>query len=184
MKQTDQVAQLIERLGRLVSNEAHSGGLKPVQWEALRYLARANRFSRTPSAVTAYFGMTKGTVSQTLSALARKGLIKKKNCTADKRGVQLELTRAGRNQLHSDPLSKISVLSDSLAKKDNEKLASGLEHILSGLLHERDGKPFGVCKSCKHYRPGKTQQSNGRCALLDVALTPEDSELICLEQTI
>ena len=41
-----------ERLGRLVQSEAHAAGLQPVQWEALRFLERANRFSRTAAAVT------------------------------------------------------------------------------------------------------------------------------------
>ena len=37
-------AHLLERLARLVHNDAHVDGLKPTQWESLRYLARANRF--------------------------------------------------------------------------------------------------------------------------------------------
>ena len=59
------VAALIERLGRLTTTEAHAEGLLPVQWEVLRYLDRANRYSRTAVALTAYLGITKGTVSQT-----------------------------------------------------------------------------------------------------------------------
>ena len=50
----NRVAALIERIGRLVSRESHAEGLQPVQWEALRYLAKANRFSRTAAAATAY----------------------------------------------------------------------------------------------------------------------------------
>ncbi|HIP78057.1 MAG TPA: MarR family transcriptional regulator, partial [Kiloniellaceae bacterium] len=65
MDTADDLGLLLERLARVLQNEAHSEGLKPTQWEALRYLSRANRFSRTPSGVTAYLGMTKGTVSQT-----------------------------------------------------------------------------------------------------------------------
>ena len=53
----ERIAALIERIGRLLSTDAHAGGLLPVQWEALRY--RANRFSRTPAALTAYLGLTR-----------------------------------------------------------------------------------------------------------------------------
>ena len=36
--------------------------LQPIQLSALLYLARCNRYSNTPLAVTEYLGLTKGTV--------------------------------------------------------------------------------------------------------------------------
>ncbi len=68
-----EAAQLIERLDRLVRSGESGHGLNPAQWEALRYLARANRFSRNPAALADYLGSTRGTVSQTLIALEQKG---------------------------------------------------------------------------------------------------------------
>ena len=44
------IAELVLHLGRIASGEALVEGLTPVQWAGLRYFARANRFSRTPSA--------------------------------------------------------------------------------------------------------------------------------------
>jgi DNA-binding MarR family transcriptional regulator len=64
---------LIERMGRLLRASDHASGLNPAQAEALRYLLRANRFSRTPAALAEYLGSTRGTVSQTLLALEAKG---------------------------------------------------------------------------------------------------------------
>ena len=61
-------AILIERLGRLLQTEEQETGLNPAQWQALRFLGRANRFSRTPATVADYLGSTRGTVSQTLIA--------------------------------------------------------------------------------------------------------------------
>ena len=66
-------AVMLERLARLMRVAEHDGDLNPAQWEALRYLARANRFSNSPAALTRYLGATKGTISQTLMALDRKG---------------------------------------------------------------------------------------------------------------
>ena len=91
----ERIAALIERIGRLLSTDAHAGGLLPVQWEALRYLGRANRFSRTPAALTAYLGLTKGTVSQTVHVLEAKGLVTKQVDPADRRGRRLS-RRSGR----------------------------------------------------------------------------------------
>ena len=89
----DSVAALMDRLSRAMQRAQYAGGLNPAQWEALRYIARANRYSRSPSAVAEYLGATKGTVSQTLKALEHKG------CT---KGRQLKLApghaRGGRHQ--------------------------------------------------------------------------------------
>ncbi len=49
---TDRLSDLLTRTARLIAGDGHSAGLKPVQWQALRYLAVANRFSRTPGAPT------------------------------------------------------------------------------------------------------------------------------------
>ena len=40
------------------------------------FIARANRFSRTPAALADYAGSTRGTISQTLIALEQKGLVR------------------------------------------------------------------------------------------------------------
>jgi hypothetical protein len=57
----------VGRLASPVRNEARQAlaehGLQPVQFEALHYLTRCNRYSDTPMAVTEFLGQTKGTVS-------------------------------------------------------------------------------------------------------------------------
>ena len=111
----ERIAALIERIGRLLSTDAHAGGLLPVQWEALRYLGRANRFSRTPAALTAYLGLTKGTVSQTVHALEARGLVTKQVDPADRRGRRLTLSPAGRTLLGRDPLAATVAATRSLS---------------------------------------------------------------------
>jgi DNA-binding MarR family transcriptional regulator len=69
-----EAAYLIDRLDRLTRSGGSIAELNPAQWEALRYLSRANRFSRTPAALAGYVGSTRGTISQTLIALEQKGL--------------------------------------------------------------------------------------------------------------
>lgn len=70
-----EAARLIDRIERLARSGVPVHGLNPAQWEALRYLGRANRFSRTPAGLAAYLGSTRGTVSQTLIALEQKGFL-------------------------------------------------------------------------------------------------------------
>lgn len=173
---------LLERLARIVHNEAHSGGLKPTQWEVLRYLAAANRFSRNPSAVTQYLGMTKGTVSQTITALERKGLVLKKSSNSDRRNVRLELSKSGLRLLHDDPLKVIQNSCNNLNKASHEKLAQQLNQLLLAMLASREGRPFGVCQSCRYFERNSPEGAPHRCSLLNVTLTDEDSGKICVEQ--
>lgn len=175
-------AHLLERLARLVHNDAHAGGLKPTQWEALRYLARANRFSRSPGALTIYLGMTKGTVSQTLQALERKGLIEKQAAAGDRRGVKIDLTKAGEKLLANDPLSDLQASIDAMQKDDRQVLGASLERLMKDMLAYRGGRAFGACKTCRHFRRRHDQGAPYYCSLLSEPLSDDDSEKICAEQ--
>lgn len=175
-------ALLLERLSRLVQNGAHVGGLKPTQWETLRFLARANRFSRSPSALTTYLGMTKGTVSQTLQALERKGLIEKHAAAGDRRGVKLDLTRAGGKVLAEDPLSELKASIGAMPTDEQQTLSASLEGLMKDMLVRRGGRAFGACKTCRHFRAKHDQGTPYYCGFLSEPLSAGDSELICVEQ--
>lgn len=182
MTMSQDTAVLLERLSRVMQNEAHAGGLKPAQWEALRYLARANRFSRTPSALTAYLGVTKGTVSQTLNALEKKGLIAKKTEPADRRQLRIDLTAKGLRLLDSDPVDAMLRSAAALPARERRELTQSLESLLTETLRRRGGRPFGLCKTCRYFRPKHAEGAPHRCGLLEVPLSAQDSELICVEQ--
>lgn len=176
------ITVLLERLSRVLHNEFHLAGLKPTQWEALRFLARANRFSRTPSAVTAYLGMTKGTVSQTLNALERKGLLRKVSDAANRRTVRLELTDRGLALLQQhDPLHNVTQAVSGLSSTQQHRLAHDLEQLSRDLLKYRNGRSFSVCKTCRFFQAYADAGTPHRCGLLQVALSADDSECICIE---
>ena len=169
-------AHLVERLGRLLRAADFEGGLNPAQREALRYLARANRFSRTPAALAAYFGSSRGTVSQTLIALEAKGLIEKTKSAKDARSVILSLTGAGRRAHDLD--GEILLARDIETAGEGGSIAAALEGALARALARRGGRAFGVCKSCRHHERNAGAR---RCALLDEPLTAQDAQAICAE---
>lgn len=173
---------LIERLTRILQNDAHTGGLKPTQWEALRYLARANRFSRSPGALTIYLGMTKGTVSQTLLALERKGLVEKQAAAKDRRGVKLDLTKAGQTLLADDPMRNLDASIAAMPREARDRLGKSLESLLKDMITRRGGRPFGACKTCTHFRARHKQGAPHFCSLLDEPLSINDKKRICVEQ--
>lgn len=182
MKPEAKMLMLIERLTRIIHNDGHQKGLKPTQWEVLRYLARANKFSKSPGAVTAYLGVTKGTVSQTITTLERKGLIEKSSAADDKRNVNVNLTRSGSELLISDPASKLATVVQNLEIKGAQDATKMLEGLVKDLLNAREGKPFGVCKSCDNFQLNAPKGNPHFCTLLAEPLTKIDSDLICVEQ--
>ena len=64
-----ETAELLLQVGRLVQAEGYDGELSPAQWMALRFFARANPFSRTPSEFAEFQATTRGTATQAIKAL-------------------------------------------------------------------------------------------------------------------
>ncbi len=176
----------LERLTRLMRAGEHENGLNPAQWEALRYLARANRFSNSPSALTRFLGSTKGTVSQTLKSLERKGMIVKSRRVNEKRSVCLELTPKARDALNSDPLRTFVKSLDASNGKTKRRLAKGLREFLKTELVRQKQPSFGTCSSCRYFREKGRDEGNcgpHACMLFEVGLTGPDTMLICVEHS-
>ena len=182
--ETADILAPLERLARLMRAGEHEGGLNPAQWEALRYLARANRFSNSPIALTRFLGSTKGTISQTIKALERKGYITKSPRENEGRSICLKLTGKGFGILENDPLSELSKSLDDLGGKTRRRLAKGLAELLDTDLKRREQPSFGICASCRYFREkGRERDALGphSCMLFDAGLSAAESQLICVE---
>ena len=174
----------LERLARLMRSREHDDGLNPAQWEALRYLGKANRFSNSPGALTQYLGATKGTISQTVMSLERKGLIAKSAREGEKRSVVLELTPTGKEVLTRDPWKLLAGGVGDLGGKTRRRLARGLRELLSDELTRGRLKSFGRCTTCRFFREkGRNLDERGphQCMLFDMPLSASDSQRICVE---
>jgi DNA-binding MarR family transcriptional regulator len=175
----------LERLARVMRAREHGHGLTPAQREALRFLSRTNRYSDSPSALTRYLGATKGTISQTLIALERKGLIAKSARESGPRSVRLSLTAKGREALANDPWTELSAAAEALGGKTRRRLQRGLEELLEGELKRASLASFGACSACRYFRErGREGDAKGPhlCMLYEEPLTAEDSRLICIAQ--
>lgn len=179
-----EAAHLLDRLERLARSEETAGVLNPAQWEALRFVARANRFSRTPAALAEYLGSTRGTVSQTLIALEQKKHVRREANARDRRSVVIELTPVGKRALQNDPI--LSLAADLTAANPDklDDLIETLRGVLQAKIARGGGRPFGVCHSCRHFRKGEEAvgQQSHHCALVDEPLSEAESYAICVEQ--
>jgi len=172
----------LERLGTLIQQsvreDAARHGLLPIHLQVLQYLVQANRYSDLPIAVADYFGITRGTVSQTLGVLERKGLVVKRPDSRDGRRLHIGLTPAGEAVLGESWCERVqNVLS---AQADAAELEETLRAILIALQRINGQRAFGVCRECVHFQTG----ANGaRCGLTGESLATEQTEKICREWT-
>ncbi|MPY69344.1 MAG: MarR family transcriptional regulator [Alphaproteobacteria bacterium] len=183
MTEARTLAALVERLGRMSHALQFSTGLNPSQWEALRYLARANRYSASPTALAKYLGITKGTVSQTIIALESKGLVTRVRGRPDGRSVHLELTDEGRNLLCSDPLRVVNEAGGCMTDAEREATIRGMNKLLDALCQEKGRCGFGVCGDCTHLDSRPCAKGGGEgcfCGLANESLATEDLQKLCV----
>ena len=178
-----QIVQSLERLSRLMRAAEFGDGLKPAQWEALRFLARANRFSNSPGALTRFLGATKGTISQTVKALERKKLIEKMGRPGEKRSVVLTLTQAGRDMMKKDPWTGLAQRCETLGGKTRRRMDKGLAELLAEEITRRFDPSFGSCLTCRFWRAdGRSEDARGPhlCSLFDEPVAARETTQICV----
>lgn len=184
--ETVDVFELIERMAALIRAEERKKctelGLQVVHLQVLDYLSRCNRFSDTPAALTNYLGMTRGTVSQTLLLLEKKGLVKKTIDALDRRVVHLSLLPEGESLLKKARQSELFQQAAAIFQEHGfENHHEVFLKALTALQKANRAQSFGLCKSCQHF----TKLSDGfQCGLTKQALSDSDSEKICQEHSI
>lgn len=130
-------AEVMAQVLRTTSSLAFADGLNPAQWAALRYFGQASPSARSVVAFARYHGTTKGTASQTIAALSKKGLIERHRSERDRRSVSLVLTPAGRAALENDPLNEIAEAIAGLPETHHMAIAEALDQMLRTLLARR-----------------------------------------------
>lgn len=184
MNHAARVAELIDRLGRMTRELQYVDGLNPAQWEALRYLNRANRYSRTPGGVAEFLGATKGTISQTVSALESKGLIVRTPSDRDKRVCLIDLTDEGHRMIARDPVRCIETIVGSMDEATAAQMVGGLGRLMASLQFELGSKPFGVCVACcRHLAPEagcKKSEDTPKCGMTGEPLQGDAPQRICV----
>src|SRR5260370_5182710 len=100
-----ETAELLVQVGRLVQAEGYDGELSPAQWMALRFFARANQFSRNPSAFAEFQATTRGTATQTIKSLEAGGDLVPTPTQGAKRSATLRPHTKGQKTLATHPLA-------------------------------------------------------------------------------
>lgn len=174
---------LLERLAALIQqsirDDAARHGLLPIHVQVLSYLDQANRYSDIPIAIAEYFGMTRGTVSQSLAVLERKGLLVKQADARHGKRIHLQLTPEGEAALENSWARRMDTALRALPL-DGPSLETSLRGLLTGLQRLNGRRPFGVCRQCAHF----LDEADGtRCGLTGETLETGQTDRICREWT-
>lgn len=176
------ITNIINRLGRTLHCLQFAQGLNPAQWEALRYMSRANRYSRTPSALAEYLQTTKGTASQTLKCLESKGYVRRVAVPEDRRAVRIDVTDSGLAVLKRDPLQCLERSASALGE-DIEPVRRVLGRLAASLERYNEGKAFGLCEECTHFCKNAAPAVEGgpnKCGLTGEPLSTVEATKICV----
>ncbi|MFN4057570.1 MAG: MarR family winged helix-turn-helix transcriptional regulator [Roseinatronobacter sp.] len=171
------LADLIVHLARAAQSSARTD-LTAAQWTALRYFARANRFSRTPSAFSEFHATTRGTASQTVKSLVEIGLLARAAHEGDGRSTLIEVTEAGRAMLQNDPMEGLRSALARLPQADQETLATILDRARADLARLRDVPVFGTCADCSHCDRARDPAF---CHCTGISLTLPDMAALCVD---
>ena len=166
--------------------EGYDGELSPAQWMALRYFARANPFSRTPSAFAEFQATTRGTASQAIKTLEAGGYLVRQRSKADRRSVSLRLTSKGKKALARDPFEVLVRAVDSLDANERTAMHHTLHKVLTTVAARGAHRRFGVCQDCAYLRREMCRNSTSasssalECLLFGVPIQSEDAGLLCI----
>ncbi len=181
-----ETAELVLLLGRFVQAEGYHGEFSPAQWMALRFFARANQFSRNPSAFAEFQATTRGTASQAIKVLEAGGYLVRQRSEADGRSVVLRLTDKGKKAIARDPFEVLVGAMDSLDAEEQTAVHGALRRVLTTVAASGAHRHFGVCQDCAYLGgeacccPTRATRSPLECLLFGVPIEPVDAGLLCV----
>jgi len=182
-----QIAHGVLQLGAYARSRQWRDGegldLTPTQLAIVRLLR-----DRGPSRVTSLarqLGVTQPTVSDALSALAAKGLVKRAQDPDDGRARRALLTRDGEklgSARHDMPRDLVAAFA-SLGPNDQAGVLRGLTMAIRHLQEAGAIEPQRICVSCRHFRPHAHDDAvrPHHCAFVDAAFGDANLRLDCVD---
>jgi len=175
--------KMIERISTLLRSEERKKygaiGLQPVHAQVLDYLSRCNAHSDTPAAVAEYLGLTKGTVSQSIKVLERKGYLARSQDAEDGRVVHLALSKSGERLLTDmQPGDVFMQAEQAVSSKGFSSMGDALQAMLLAVQKANNARSFGVCNTCVNFIE---VDHHYQCAVTQMPLTWAHGEKICRE---
>lgn len=163
---------------------AGEAGLNPTQAQVLGFLAARPPGVR-PKDIAAHLGVSAASVTDTLNALDRKGLVLRQADPADARSVALRPTAEGLriNQAIATAASQVAAALAQLSPAEQANLLLAQVKLVRS-LQLADAIPVQrLCVTCRHFRPNARPGAAHphHCAFVNAAIGTEDLRLDCGE---
>ena len=175
--------ELLGQVARILWFEGTKHGMRDREWMALRFLSRANRFSRTPSALASYVGTTRGTASFIIGELERLGYLERKRSAKDKRSVMLSVTLQGKKFLARDPVNGLIEAIAVLEEDSKIRFRDTLRQVLDQADAAEQRHHTDVCKRCIFLREDRNGSENRTaeftCRLFRAPIAESEIDLLC-----
>ena len=177
-------ASALDRLGDYTRvrhwHTAKSAGLTPLQHKVLLSLRYRGATNAKPSALAAYYGVARPTISEATRLLLRKELLVKRRSPDDGRAFELHLTASGRALLDrlDDPLAGLRATLGDLPEAELTTVFASLYTLIDRLERAGQLERQRHCRTCVHYRE---RARVPYCALLKRDLTPPALRIDCPE---
>lgn len=185
------VAAALERIARATAvldrREARAHGLSSVQLRVLLQLVAGPPERRRPGALAREFDVSAASMSDSIAALERKGMLRRERAGNDGRGVALRATVRGR-RLTERMRAVTRPVEDAVADLpagEQVALMRSLFAVIADLRRQGAVTVARMCVTCAHFRPGvRDGRRPHHCALLDMRLGESDLRADCAEHEL
>lgn len=156
--------------------------LSPTQAKALLLVEDG---IQSPSEISKRIGVSRASLSDSLTALQDKGLLKKRRSPEDSRATILELTAKGRRR--SDGLADwptaLQESLDDLNTEEKQMLLRVLSKIIANLQDQGSVSVPRMCANCRFFRPNAHAGSKKphHCDYINSAFSDGELRLDCPE---
>ncbi|TDU91327.1 MarR family transcriptional regulator [Kribbella voronezhensis] len=134
MEVLSRVTRLARHLDRARSHAFSTHGLESWEFDVLAALRRAGKpYQLSPGRLLKETLVTSGTMTNRVDRLAARGLVERLPDPADRRGVLVQLTDAGRDSVDAamaDLLAHERTLLGSISERDQQKIARVLRELV------------------------------------------------------
>lgn len=171
----EKIVAAIERLARasraMLQDAVKRRGLSPIQAQILTYLDTHDPRGARVGYLAREFNLTPATVSDSVSSLEAKGLLRREPTAGDARMSTLRLTGAGR-ALARELADWTAPLRDAVAATDSadrERALAFLMRLIERLQHQGVISVARMCLTCRFFLRDAHHGSRAphHCALLD-----------------
>ncbi|MEK7774454.1 MAG: MarR family winged helix-turn-helix transcriptional regulator [Candidatus Zixiibacteriota bacterium] len=186
------ILALLEHLSHalrfLLWEEGKQHHLSPIQIQTLVHIHYHNSELCRVGHIAEEFKVTQATMSDVISTLEEKKLVRRIQHKIDKRAYTIQLTPAGQ-KLAKELSTWANIMRDCIGtQQDEEKqvVMQFLMRLVESLQKEQVITVARMCVTCAHFRPHRHQgqQAPHHCALIDKPLAISSLRIDCPEHIV